>query len=70
MCECVYVCAYVFACVYGNREAFLVLERDFSKLDNDSNGVIDYAELTNGVQVPLLMDYKTNYYYETTCRSN
>jgi hypothetical protein len=32
------------------RDAFLVLERDFSKLDIDQNGVIDYAELTNGVQ--------------------
>ena len=33
------------------REAFLVLESDFARLDCDENGVIDYAELTNGVQV-------------------
>jgi Ca2+-binding EF-hand superfamily protein len=32
------------------REAFLVLESDFARLDCDENGVIDYAELTNGVQ--------------------
>jgi len=50
--DCVLLLQIVFS-YYRMCSLTTVLERDFSKLDNDNNGVIDYAELTNGVQVLL-----------------